>query len=59
MEIDNFEENATQVTHGYAVGDLVYVEMTGIYQKLDCIKQGPYIITEFLQLVQFDSNWYK
>ena len=46
MEIDNFQENATQVTHGYAVGDLVYVEMTGIYQKIDNKKQELYIIAE-------------
>ena len=32
--------------HDYAIGDPVYVEMTGIYHKLDCKKQGPHRITE-------------
>ena len=32
--------------YGYAIGDRVYVEMTGIYCKLDYKKQGPEIITE-------------
>ena len=45
VDIYNFQENAMQVTHEYAVGDIVYVEMTGIYRKLDYKKQGPYIIT--------------
>ena len=31
--------------HDYAKGDKVYVEMTGIYHKLDYKKQVPYIIT--------------
>ena len=34
--------------HDYAIGDQVYVEMTGIYRKLDYKKQGLYIITEVL-----------
>ena len=44
--IDNVQENARRVTHDYTIGDLVYVEITGIYRKLDYGKQGPYIITE-------------
>ena len=32
--------------HDYAIINLVYVEITGIYHKLDYKKQGPYIITE-------------
>ena len=44
--IDNVSENAKRVTHDYAIGDWVYVEMTGIYRKLDYKKQGPYRITE-------------
>ena len=32
--------------HDYAIGDQVYVEMTGIYHKLDYKKQGPNIIKE-------------
>ena len=46
VDIDNVRENARQVTHDYAIGNLVYVEMTGIYRKLDYSKQGSYIITE-------------
>ena len=46
MDIDNVRENARQVTYYYAVDDLVYVEMTGIYHKLDYKKQGLYTITE-------------
>ena len=49
--IDNVRENAKRVTHDYAICDPVYVEMTGIYRKLDYKKQGPYRITElFLYL---------
>ena len=32
--------------YDYAIGNLVYVEMTDIYSKLDYSKQGPYIIPE-------------
>ena len=32
--------------HDYAIGDIVYIEMTGIYCKLYFKKQVPYIITE-------------
>ena len=45
-DIDNVRENAKQVTHDYAIGDRVYVEMIGIYRKHDYKKQGPYIITK-------------
>ena len=45
VDIDNVRENAKRVTHDYAIGDQVYVEMTGIYRKLDYKKKGPYIIT--------------
>ena len=45
IEIDNVRENAKRVTHDYAIGNQVYVEMTGIYHKLDYKKKGPYIIT--------------
>ena len=44
MDIDNVRENARQVTHDYAVGNIVCVEMTGVYHKLDYKKQGLYII---------------
>ena len=46
VDIDNGRENAKRVTHDYAIGNRVYVEMTGIYRKLYYRKQGPYIITE-------------
>ena len=46
IDIDNLIENAKQVTHDCAIGDQVYVDMTGIYRKLDYRKQGPYRITE-------------
>ena len=32
--------------HDYAVDDLVYVEMNGIYRRINYSKQVPYIITE-------------
>ena len=44
--IDNVRENSKRGTHDYAIGNLVYVEMTDIYRKLDYKKQGPYRITE-------------
>ena len=46
LDIDNVRENAKQVTHDYVIGDQVYVEMAGIYRKLDYRKQGLYRITE-------------
>ena len=46
VDIINVRENAKRVTHECAIGNQVYVEMTGIYRKLDYRKQGPYIITE-------------
>ena len=46
LDIDNVRENAKRLTHDYAIGNRVYVEMTVIYRKLDYKKQGPYIITE-------------
>ena len=57
MEIDNFQENSRQVTHDCAVGDIIYVEMNGIYLKLDYNKQGLYIITEVFtnSTVQFTN----
>ena len=46
VDIDNFIENAKRVTHDCAIGDRVYVEITGIYRKLDYKKKGLYIITK-------------
>ena len=45
VDIYNVRENARRVTHDYAIGDQVYVEMIGVYQILDYKKQGPYRIT--------------
>ena len=39
VDIDNGIENANRVTHDYAIGDQVYVEIPGIYRKLDYKKQ--------------------
>ena len=38
IDIDNVRENSRRVTHDYAIGDQAYVEMTGIYSKLNCKK---------------------
>ena len=46
LVIDNVRVNSRQVTYDYIICDQVYVEMTGIYQKLDYKRQGPYRITE-------------
>ena len=46
VDIDNVRENTKQVTHDDAIGYQAYVEMTGIYRKLDYKKQGPYRIAE-------------
>ena len=48
VDIDNVRENAKWVTHDYAIEDQVYVEITGIYCKLDYRKQELYRITEVL-----------
>ena len=39
-------ENSRLVRHKNAIGDIVYVEKTGVYQKLDFKKEVPYRITE-------------
>ena len=44
VNIDNVRENARQFTYYYAIGDILYVEITGIYRKLYYSKQIPYII---------------
>ena len=46
VDIDNFQENARRVTHSYTIGNTCYVEMTGIYHKLDYNKKEPYRTTE-------------
>ena len=46
VDIYNFRENSKQVTHEQEIGDQVYVEMTGIYHKIDYNKQEPYRSTE-------------
>ena len=42
--------------HDYAINNLVYVEITGIYLKLDYGKKGTYIITEFFTNGTVESN---
>ena len=39
LDIDNVRGNTKRVTHDYDTGDFVYVEMTGIYRKLDYKKK--------------------
>ena len=39
-DIDNVQENDRRFTHDYEIGDQFYVEMTGIYRKLDYKKQN-------------------
>ena len=51
LEDDNSRENAMRVTYDYAIGDQVYVEITGIYCKHDYKKQVPYIINKFFKNV--------
>ena len=46
VDIDNVCKNARRVSHDYAIGDLVYVDMTGIFCNVDYKKYGPYRITE-------------
>ena len=46
VDTGNVRERSKQFTHDYAIGDQVYVEMTGICRKIDVKKQGPYLITE-------------
>ena len=42
VDIDNARENSGQVIHDYSISDQAYVEMNGIYRKLDYSKKGPY-----------------
>ena len=58
VEIDNVRENAKRFTYDYEIRNQFYVEMTGIYRKLDYNKQEPYIIPEFCTTVQFEYNEY-
>ena len=46
VDIDNVQENAMRVTHDYTVGNILYMEMTGICRKIDYNNLEPYIITE-------------
>ena len=46
VDIDNVCKNARQFSHEFTIGDLVYVENTEIYCRLDYNKQGPYRINE-------------
>ena len=42
MDIDDIKKNARQVSHKSTVSDLAYVDMAGIYPKLDYKKYRPY-----------------
>ena len=44
VDIDKSQGNDRRVTHDYATGDQVYVEMTGISRRINYNKQGTYII---------------
>ena len=46
VDIDNACKNDKRVRHDYAVGDLVYMDMAGIYHKLYYEKYGPYRINK-------------
>ena len=46
VDIDNVREKYNPVTHDYAIGNLVYAEMTDIFHKIDYSKQGQYVITK-------------
>ena len=58
VNIDNVCENDKQVSHYYTVGDIVYLDMTGIYQKLDYNKYGLCRTTEAFTngIVQFQKG---
>ena len=45
--------------HDYTIGDIVYVEMNGIYRKLDYKKQGTYVITEVFKNGTVRVQWIK
>ena len=45
VDIDNVRENTKRVTHDYAIGDQVWVEIIGIYRKLYYKKRVAYRIT--------------
>ena len=45
VNIDNVCKSAKRVSYDYAIGNLVYVDKTDIYHKLNYNKRGSYIIT--------------
>ena len=49
VDIENVQENARRVKNDYAINDIAYVEMTGIYHTLGYSKNGPYRITQVLK----------
>ena len=55
--IDNVQENARRAMHDYAIVDLVYVETTGIYIKIDWNKQVSYRITELFTNITVQFLW--
>ena len=44
--MENACKNVTPVRHYYRLDEIVYVDNTGIYHKLDYKKNGMYRITE-------------
>ena len=56
VDIDNVREKSKRVTHYYAIGNRVYLEMTDIYRKLDYKKQVTYRITEVFTNVTVRSQ---
>ena len=45
VDINNVWEKSIRVSHDYSVGDIEYVDITGIYLKLYYNKYGTYRIT--------------
>ena len=55
FEIDKVWKSARQVSHDYAAGNILYVDMAVIYIKVYYKECGPYNNIIFLQMVQFKS----
>ena len=56
VDIDIFREKARQIMHDFAIVNPVYVEMTGIYRKLDYKGKGLYRFTE---LFKNGTGWFQ
>ena len=42
----NLRENKKRVDYDYQVDDQVYIVKDGIFRKMDCPKEGPFVITD-------------